>query len=510
MAKASSGGKAAHEGTDYQNRAAAWFAARILAERDVGALLETPASVTWDSIICESDQPVDDFIVKSSAGGFLFCQAKRSIDLGTTTDSELASVVDQFIRQFDSARNCVPDALSPGRALDRDRDRLVLVTSSDSSAPLRRYLSSVLQRLRELAPHRHGGTTDSLARTDAERHALSVVRDHVVRVWRSETRNDLTDSEIGSVLELVYILVLEIDPDQTHEREARGLLRTSILKDPERSDAAWSTLIKAFALRAKGRSGFDRAGLQKVLVDEGHDLSAVRSFRDDIERLKQHSRSTSGRFENLVTIDVGLARVRIDRPCTAALVREAPGRSLLVVGEPGTGKSVALHSAVNELQGAGRDVVYIAADSLVAESLGQPRAELNLEHDVVEILANWPGTAPGILVIDALDAARSDGASRTLRDLIRAVLNSVVRWRVLASIREFDLRYSLDLPQLFRGTPVSDFEHPQFGSVNHLCVPRWRMPNLTRSLVSHQSSRCSSRARTSSCAICYASRSTSA
>src|SRR5262249_51849817 len=149
-----------------------------------------------------------------------------------------------------------------------------------------------------------------------------------------------------------------------------------------RSDAAWSTLIKETALRAKGRSGFDRTGLQGVLIDEGHDLWAIRSFRDDIERLKQHSRSTSGRFENLVTIDVGLARVKINRPCTAALVREAPERSLLVVGEPGTGKSVALHSAVSELErGAGHDVVYLAADSLAAESVGQLRAELNLEHE---------------------------------------------------------------------------------------------------------------------------------
>jgi hypothetical protein len=266
MGKATGGGKATHEGTDYQNRAAGWVAVRILAERDVSLPLQLPASITWDSIKCETDQPVDDFIVISSAGGFLFCQAKHSIDLGTATDSELASVVDQFVRQFISARTSGPDALPPGRALDRDRDRLVLVTSSESSAPLRRDLSSVLQRLRELLPHHRGETTESVAQTDPERHALSVVRDHVVRAWRSETGHEPTDGEIGSVLELVHVLVLDIDPDQTHEREAHGILRTSILKDPERSDAAWSTLVKAFALRAKGRSGFDRAGLQKVLA----------------------------------------------------------------------------------------------------------------------------------------------------------------------------------------------------------------------------------------------------
>jgi hypothetical protein len=472
MGKGTGGGKATHTGTDYQNRSAAWIGVLILAERDAALPLALPAGVTLDSIQCETDLPVDDTLARTSATGHLFIQAKHTIGLETKEDSEFASVVDQFVRQYLLARNEAPEVVPSGRMLDPDLDRFVLVTSSKSSAPLRVDLSVVLRRLRELEPHRKGGTVESVAMSDAERHAFRVVREHLARSWRTEKGMDPTDSEVGFVLELVHVLVLDLEPDETHDREARTILRTSILKDPSRADSAWGTLISTCALRAKGRSGIDRPGLQKILIDATDDLNVPRSYRADIDRLSRHSQDTFARFEILASIDVGRSKVKIDRPCTAALTSVAQDRSLVVVGEPGAGKSISLHEATAALKRNGRDVVYLAADSLASESLGELRAELNLEHDLVDALANWPGAAPGILVIDALDASRSDGSSKTLRNLIGATFRTAKRWRVVASIREFDLRYSADLQRLFCGSSVDGFAHPQFRSVSHLLVPR--------------------------------------
>jgi len=53
------------------------------------------------------------------------------------------------------------------------------------------------------------------------------------------------------------------------------------------------------------------------------------------------------------------------------------------------------------------------------------------------------------VIIDALDAARSEGAIKTLQALIRAVISSGGRWHVVASVRKFDLRYSSPLKALF-------------------------------------------------------------
>jgi len=472
MGKATGGGKATHTGTDYQNRSAAWIAVLILAERDSAMPLGLPAGVTLESIQCETEQPVDDTLVNTSVSGHLFFQSKHTIDLETKEGSEFASVVDQFVRQYLHARNSAPGVLPLGRMLDPDRDRFVLATSSKSSAALRVDLSAILRRLRELNPHRKGGTVESIAMSDAERHAFRVVRDHLTRSWLTETGTVPTDGEVCFVLELVHVLVLDLDPDETHDREARTILRTSILKDPSRADAAWGTLISTCALCAKGRSGIDRSGLQKVLIDATYDLNAPRSYRADIDRLSRHSQDTFARFDNLATIDVGRSKVKIDRPCTAALTAVAQDTSLVVVGEPGAGKSISLHEATAALKRNGRDIVYLAADSLASESLGELRAELNLDHDLVDVLAYWPGAATGILVIDALDAARSDGSSKTLRDLIGATFRTAERWRVVASIREFDLRYSAELQRLFRGSPVDGFAHPQFRTVSHLLVPR--------------------------------------
>ena len=155
---------------------------------------------------------------------------------------------------------------------------------------------------------------------------------------------------------------------------------------------------------------------------------------------------------------------------------------------PGAGKSGALHDLVQELRDEGRDVVFLAVDHFAARSLGEIRQELGIDHDLTEILANWPGTTPAFLVIDALDAARAEPAVRTIRDLIRVIVGQQGRWHVVASIRKFDLRYSQELKQLFAGGPpttLEEFADPEFHSIRHLNVPRLSDEELAQ--IGHQS-----------------------
>ena len=65
------------------------------------------------------------------------------------------------------------------------------------------------------------------------------------------------------------------------------------------------------------------------------------------------------------------------------------------------------------------------------------------------VLASWTGRGPGYVIIDALDAARSDAAIKTLQSLIRAILSSGGRWHVVASVRKFDLRYNSHFARAF-------------------------------------------------------------
>ena len=143
-ASAGGGGPAAQAGMGFQNRAAAWVAAHILAEQAASPPWDLSAATTLDFVRCETEQPVDDLLVGTSEGGFVFVQAKHSLRLEVGADSALASAVDQFVRQF-----VVSQSATPGRPWERplspDRDRLVLLIGPHSSAPIRENLPSALR-----------------------------------------------------------------------------------------------------------------------------------------------------------------------------------------------------------------------------------------------------------------------------------------------------------------------------------------------------------------------------
>lgn len=157
----------------------------------------------------------------------------------------------------------------------------------------------------------------------------------------------------------------------------------------------------------------------------------------------------------------------------------------MVVGDPGAGKSGALHDLVEILHGEQCDVIFFAVDHLDASSIYTLRNEIGLMHELEEVLKNWPGMEPGFLVIDALDAARSEASARTFRDLISKALKLEARWRVIASIRKFDLRYSQQLQQLFSGQPPTEFPEREFAKVRHLNIPLLGDEELSKSYRSH-------------------------
>src|SRR5207248_10823 len=134
----SGGGAATAGGMDYQNKVAAWLAVRILAEQAAPLPwgLSKPGS-SPEFIRCETEQPVDDILVGTSASGFAFIQVKKTIQLSPDSNSELASCFGQFVRQFISNLAHRSKAARPWeRPLDQSKDRLVLVTTSKSSGKI--------------------------------------------------------------------------------------------------------------------------------------------------------------------------------------------------------------------------------------------------------------------------------------------------------------------------------------------------------------------------------------
>jgi len=467
-AKASAGGAATAGGMDFQHSVAAWVAALILAEKVASPPWELPVTTTLDWLQCETDQPTDDLLVGASNDGLIFAQIKRTLELSKGTKADFASALDQFVRQFLASRSKLTGIQPLNRPLDPKKDRFVLITTPTSSKSIRLRLNRVLDRIRDLSQYQ---TVDNATRNIEEKKVLPVVKAHIARSWQNVSGTDPSDDEFRQILSLIHVHVLDLDEGGTDVREAKNLLRSAVLSDPEKADLAWSKLVDLCAGLAVLRSGIDRKHLQEELLNSGIELQAARSYRTDIERLKEHSKQISDSLAYLARIRVGSIEIKIRRPCTETLKLAAEENSILVVGEPGAGKSGALHDFVDVLREEARDYVFLAVDHLESQSLGLLREEIGLNYELLDVLDNWSGSKSAFLVIDALDAARGDLSAAMIRNLIRLVIEKNKRWHVVASIRKFDLRYSEEIKQLFLGEPLPEFQDNEFSHIHHLNVP---------------------------------------
>ena len=454
--RSTGGGAATHAGTNYQNRVAGWTAVHILAEQDSTAPWDLPATITLEALHAEAPRSVDDLNVTTAAGGSVLAQAKHTLTLETTPASDLAWTIGQFVAEYRNA------------ALDPDKDRLVIVTSSRSSAPIKTYIPAFLNRLRSSA----NPTAEWTAGSQEEQRSANIVRAHIMCAWHDAAGTDPTPEELVGLLRLVRIHILDVDAGERDEREAKDMLRRTILANPTDADLAWNTLITATATYATNHQQADRAALQRALTMTGITLRAARNFRQDIDRLREHTITTIQTLQEFSRIHIGQQTITITRAATDDLQAAVREGHLLILGLPGAGKSGTLYNLATALLAQDSDVVVFAVDQHDAASTGTLRAELNLTHELITVLAAWPGNGPAYLIIDALDAARTEAAANTLQAIIRAVIATNSRWHVVASVRKWDLRYNPTLQGLFGGTPPSTmYTDEEFPKTRHVSIP---------------------------------------
>jgi hypothetical protein len=450
------GGHATQSGIELQNNVAAVLAVHVLAEAPL-TVLGIPSNIIPLRIHAETTSPVDDLVIELSDGGTCFINVKRNVRVSSTPSSPLGSVIDQFVRQWLAGKTGAP--------LDPSRDRLVLVTAGEEATALLAASAALKNRHQTTTP---APTTEEQARVLAALHSL------IEHYWSVHTNQSPSHEDVSALLKIVSIV--RIDPDGLDKAPILALIRQSVAASPNDAETIWNALINRAQFLARNRASADRTSLITALSGQGLKLKCAPSLAPDIEKLRKYSSTSLQHIEHLAHLLVptqsGAQVLEIERHATAALVESATRQSFLVIGLPGSGKSAAIHAAAIELSRFGHPVIVLPVDRHPVSTLEELEQGIGLEHPLADVLASWNDDKAGVLFIDALDASRGGASDRVFQKLVRQVLTRAPNWRVVCSIREFDLRFGVTYRDLFEGRPVNDeLEHKDFPTVKHLAIP---------------------------------------
>jgi hypothetical protein len=464
------GGYATQRGINYQNRVAAYCAVCCLCERVPFPGIPTSP---LKSVRCETGEPLADILLTFEDESLVFVEVKRALEFGP---ARMKPLVSHLIEQYLASLQGTSGGKFPWRRrLDAGRDRLLLVTSSDAPTRLTHHLSACLSRIN---PESRVEDLAAIPQNEAEKEAFQTFLVVLNDAWKALLGEQVQNGQVVELLSLFKIAVLDVDAGEVGEQNAEHFLKQTVLATTDDAVKCWATLTQIMGRASESRMFVSREELRRELRSANFALVSTPSYANDINALRKYTQLTLASLDNLAKLVIDQREIRIERPVTKYLRQEAEKQSLVVIGDPGAGKSGVLHELASHLQRENQDVVFLAADRL-DDSL---RSELGLRYELAEVLENWSGNGTGWLFIDALDAARGSGALQVLRDLISRVATTPgSRWRVVASIRVFDLRYSQDLQRIFRhefGVPrLKQFQDDSF-SVRHVKVPRFSSEEL--------------------------------
>ncbi|GLK68916.1 ATP-binding protein [Hansschlegelia plantiphila] len=453
----------------FQAGVGAWAAALWLSDLPLGSRFGLADTPRVTEIQLETGEHLDDIRVRRDDGGVIVVQCKTRPGLERAEDSDLAQTIEQLV-SFERA------AQTDGIGLDRSAAVMAVARGAPAS----------LDHLERACRFFDLGASwaDAATLNQQERAALEIFQQHATRSWRRATGGAPSDADLARLARLFRIARFDVALDGHQRRDAAVALGTHVIGQADAGRHALGVLIGVIRGMIESGAPAKRDGLMRALRREGVvdrrnpiydvDLECLTNWtNDELRRLRRHT---------LLPIDDG---VPIARQCVTALGAALCHASGLVTGEPGAGKTGALVALAAARAAAGAPVVFLSVDRFRTAATVEQR--LRLDHPVLDVLAGWPGSERGLLVIDALDAGRGDASEPMFLDLIDDVETKLVdRWSVVASVRSFDLRNGRSLRRLMAGTPLSaTFCAPAFVDVRHFDIPRLSAGELEATVDAH-------------------------
>lgn len=449
-ARASAGGARTSGGAGNQARVAAWLGSLIIADQPAPWL---PGDARVIALGGETGLAVDDVGALTDRDGLLAIQAKGRLQLSTQRTSAFRGAVDQVVRQFIDG---VP-AGDRTRPVDEQRDRLVIAGDGRSSQPIKE-LAAVTERLRTLPS---ALPLSSVATNADQRRALATLLSHVRDSWTMASSTPPSDEEIRDLVRVLAVVVLDVEDGGTDRATVDAHLRGALL-DPQKDAVAWRGLTGLGQAIAERRAWRRRSDIAAELDAIGAAVGPGRRHTADVRTLRRVSEANLESLAEHSRLPLGDV-VSCHRPAVDDLA--GVEGSFVIVGDPGCGKSGVLYELASRLATV-EDTLVLTVEGL-PDSAGAARVELGMDADVLETLKEWTGAGRANLILDGLDAARGEGTTWLAR-LCEAL--SGTRWRVIATIRRFDLRHNLAWQKVFRAnddTPVAGNLAPELSDIRH-------------------------------------------
>lgn len=456
------GGRATEAGMAFQAAVATWFAVHILVRHPVGGRFGLNNAALPRAIRLETGTALDDIEVTQSDHGALHIQAKTSATLATGEKAPLAKMGGQLA-------TWMADAKASGGAPVPTRNAAILAVRSDAA----RSLDDLETGCRAFDLGGSWAVTKN-QRNTAQRSALGALETIVTAAWTTHCGAPPTDEDLADIARSFHVARFSMDEGNADWREASRLLGRHLYGGDAAGDAPLRDLRSIMRDLIGSGAPAHRNGLLSVLRRRGHVDTGTPRYDEDLSRLQAATDAELIRLaaHGRLPVAGGFA---ITRECDAPMVAAIAIGSLLVIGEPGAGKTGALVHAAAALAAGGAFVVFLSVDRFPGVAVAADLAsELRLGHALVEVLAAVPGLGPKYLFIDALDAARGGPAEGVFASVIELVRDELAgEWVVVASIRTFDLRNGRRYRQSFAGVPA-DAAHADatLGAVRHFRVPR--------------------------------------
>jgi len=428
------------------------------------------AEGTLEAVWLEQPGAVDDIVATNALEGIAFVQAKRGINSSDRLDSKFGEVVANFVKLYLNFGGTLAKRGMSNRKFDPNRDRLVLAVGRTCSSTITIHLRNYLDRLRPAATTMpFAQVAQNTQESEISKRFLTLAR----KSWNAISGKTCSEAELREFCRAIYIDPIDPERNGSDETSAKNWLR-HLLSDKTKDGVTWGLLLERARNASAASSGFNRADLVTALKAQNIPLGSLPvSIKPDADVLRDVSTRTAQATARHAFIRVDSVEIRLRPEAIAALHSAAMRGSVLLIGQPGAGKTGLLNEYYLYCVSQGVEALFLRAQQFIQACMdGLP----GTQRDLLKILEAWTPDV-GMLIVDGLDNVRGDDPAGAIFDTMVLLATRAPRWHVVASIREFDLNQFLHTQsqflQLFpqNGSMPTRYTNSKFQNAHHFMLP---------------------------------------